>query len=160
MSTKGRLHFDSQTGLVVVVVVVVVVKQPSFIQSFVYTFISDLLSLSIHSSAAFFPASLGPFTSPSVGKLTAFRRRTRLRVRFITISSISIVWKHSKEDTKSLYRLSGSALYYDGYFKPTINLLHRYFNPSGRSTTLDSGLNDHSAKCPTYRLYFRPAISP
>lgn len=64
MSTKGRLHFDSQTGLVVVVVVVVVVKQPSFIPSFVYNFISDLLSLSIHSSAAFFPAPLGPFSPP------------------------------------------------------------------------------------------------
>lgn len=61
MSTKGRLHFDSQSDLVVVVVVV---KQPSFIQSFVYTSISDLLSLSIHYSAAFFPAPLGSFTSP------------------------------------------------------------------------------------------------
>lgn len=62
MSTKGRLHFDSQTGLVVVVVVFV--KQPSFIQSFVYTFISDLLSLSIHSSAAFSPAPLGALYLP------------------------------------------------------------------------------------------------
>lgn len=62
MSTKGSLHFDSQYDLVVVVVLVV--KQPSYIQSFVYTSISDLLSLSIHSSAAFFPAPLGPFTSP------------------------------------------------------------------------------------------------